>query len=44
MLADVIAYQEQARVKRRTALNEMTRIAVEDGIADTADEFIDTRS
>lgn len=43
MLADVIAYQERARAKRRATLDEMTRTAAEDGTADTVDGFIETR-
>jgi excisionase family DNA binding protein len=43
MLADVIAYQERARAKRRATLDEMTRTAAEDGTDDTADGFIETR-
>lgn len=43
MLADVIAYQQRARAKRRATLDEMTRTAAEDGTEDTADGFIETR-
>jgi excisionase family DNA binding protein len=43
MLADVIAYQEHRRAKRRATLDEMTRTAAEDGTGDTIDGFIETR-
>lgn len=43
MLADVIAYQQRARTKRRATLNEMTRTAAKDRTDDTADRFIATR-
>lgn len=43
MLADVVAYQQRARTRRRAALDEMTRAAAEDGTYDTADGFMPTR-
>ncbi|GAB3435816.1 helix-turn-helix domain-containing protein [Actinophytocola sediminis] len=43
MLVDVVAYQEQARARRRANLDEMTRTAFDDGTDDTADGFIHTR-
>jgi len=43
LLADIVAYQERARAGRRTVLDQMTRVAAEDGTYDTADEFIQTR-
>lgn len=42
-LADVLDYQDRARSEQRAALDEMTRIAAEDGTADDIDEFVKTR-
>lgn len=42
-LADIVAYQEQARAQRRATLDEMTRAASEDGTYDSADRFVETR-
>jgi excisionase family DNA binding protein len=43
MLADMVAYQERSRAKRRAVLDEMTRTAAEDDSGDTGDEFVRTR-
>lgn len=42
-VADVVAYRERARVERRAALAEMTRLAVSDDSYDTVDGFPPTR-
>lgn len=43
MLADVVAYQQRAKVERRAALDEMTRTASEDDSYDTGTGFVQTR-
>jgi excisionase family DNA binding protein len=43
MLADVVDYQQRVKTKRRTALDEMTRTAAEDGSYDEGTGFVQTR-
>jgi excisionase family DNA binding protein len=43
MLADVVNYQQSVKTKRRAALDEMTRIAAEDGSYDEGTGFVQTR-
>ncbi|TCO64624.1 helix-turn-helix domain-containing protein [Actinocrispum wychmicini] len=43
LLADVLAYKERARVRRRKVLDEMLREAHESGDLDRTDVFIRTR-
>ncbi|GAA1268476.1 helix-turn-helix domain-containing protein [Saccharothrix xinjiangensis] len=42
-LTDLLDYQERARVRRRTALDELAREAVKDGSYDAVDQFPRTR-
>ena len=42
-LADVVAYQNTARTRRRVTLDEMTNAASEDGLYDDPDGFVQTR-
>jgi len=43
MLADVVNYQQRVKTKRRATLDEMTRIAAEDGSYDEGTGFVQTR-
>ena len=42
-LADLLAYQERSRAKRREMLDHMTAAADEDGTDDAVDRFVQTR-
>ena len=42
-LADLLDYQKRSRHDRKSMLDELTRVASEDGTADSVDDFVQTR-